>query len=114
MKRMTVHTKVRMGSGLRAATHCLSWCGAQAGMFKKHGLDVSYAGTEVGGPEAVAGLMRGGWAFCHTGTLPVAENFLNGGDVILSICPSSMHWSRAGSYNTCMAAPQAWINQGCA
>jgi len=26
--------------------------------------------------------MRGDWEFCHTGTLPVAENFLNGGDVV--------------------------------
>jgi ABC-type nitrate/sulfonate/bicarbonate transport system substrate-binding protein len=60
----------------------MSWYGAEAGIFKKYGLDVSYPAIEMGGPEAAAGLMRGEWEFCHTGTLPVAENFLNGGDVV--------------------------------
>jgi ABC-type nitrate/sulfonate/bicarbonate transport system substrate-binding protein len=87
-------TKVRMASGLCATTHSLSWCGAQAGMFEKYGLDVSYTGIEVGGPEAVAGLMRGEWAFCHTGTLPVAENFLNGGDVVALLRNTHSHASQ--------------------
>ena len=91
---MATETKVRMTSGLRATTHGLSWCGAQAGMFEKYGLDVSYAGIEVGGPEAVAGLMRGEWAFCHTGTLPVAENFLNGGDVVALLRNTRSHVSQ--------------------
>ena len=91
---MAADTKVRMTSGLRATTHGMSWCGAQAGLFEKHGLDVSYAGTEVGGPEAVAGLVRGEWAFCHTGTLPVAENFLNGGDGVALLRSTHLHASQ--------------------
>jgi ABC-type nitrate/sulfonate/bicarbonate transport system substrate-binding protein len=79
---LAADTKVRMTSGLRATTHGMSWYGAEAGIFKKYGLDVSYPAIEMGGPEAAAGLMRGEWEFCHTGTLPVAENFLNGGDVV--------------------------------
>jgi ABC-type nitrate/sulfonate/bicarbonate transport system substrate-binding protein len=79
---MTADTKVRITTGLRATTHSMSWLGAEAGIFKKHGLDVSYPAIEMGGPEAAAGLMRGDWEFCHTGALPVAENFLNGGDVV--------------------------------
>ncbi len=91
---MPADTKVRMASGLRATTHGLSWCGTQAGLSAKHGLDVSYAGTEVGGPQAVAGLIRGEWAFCHTGTLPVAENFLNGGDVVALLRNTRSHASQ--------------------
>ena len=91
---MAANTKIRMASGLRAMTHGLSWCGAQVGLFEKHGLDVCYAGIEVGGPEAVAGLTRGEWAFCHTGTLPVAENFLNGGDVVALLRNTRSHASQ--------------------
>jgi len=79
---MAADTKVRMTTGLRATTHGMSWYGAETGIFKKHGLDVSYPAIEMGGPEAAAGLMRGDWEFCHTGAPPTAENFLNGGDVV--------------------------------
>ena len=79
---MAADTKVRMTTGLRATTHGMSWLGAEVGIFKRQGLDVSFPAIEMGGPEAAAGLMRGDWEFCHTGTLPVAENFLNGGDVV--------------------------------
>ncbi len=84
-------TKVRMTTGLRATTHSMSWLGAEAGIFKKHGLDVSFPKLEMGGPEAAAGLMRGDWEFCHTGTLPVAENFLNGGDVVALLRNTGPH-----------------------
>ena len=88
---MAADTKVRMTSGLRATTHGMSWYGAEAGIFKKHGLDVSYPAIEMGGPEAVAGLMRGEWEFCHTGTLPVAENVFNGGDVVALLRNTRAH-----------------------
>lgn len=79
---MAAETKVRMTTGVRGTHQSMSWLGAEAGIFKKHELDVSFPVLEVGGPETAAGLMRGDWEFCHTGVLPVAENFLNGGDVI--------------------------------
>ncbi len=73
--------KVRMTTALRAPTHSLAWCGSETGVFKQQGLDVSFPVIETTGPEAVAGLARGEWDFCQTGTLPVVENFLQGGDV---------------------------------
>ena len=91
---MAADAQVRMTTGLRATTHGMSWMGAEAGIFKKHGLDVSYPAIELGGPEAVAGLMRGDWEFCHTGTLPVAENFLNGGDVVALLRNTLSHASQ--------------------
>ena len=75
--------KVRMTTALRAPTHCMAWCGTEAGVFKKQGLEVSFPVIETTGPEAVAGLARGDWDFCQTGTLPVVENFLCGGDVVV-------------------------------
>lgn len=91
---MVAYTKVRMTSGLRATTHGMSWYGAEAGIFKKHGLDVSYPAIEMGGPEAAAGLIRSEWEFCHTGTLPVAEHVLNGGDVVALLRNTLAHASQ--------------------
>ena len=71
--------QVRMTTALRAPTHSLAWCGAEAGVFKAQGIDVTFPVIETTGPEAVHGLARGEWDFCQTGTLPVVENFLNGG-----------------------------------
>ncbi|HEV2054798.1 MAG TPA: ABC transporter substrate-binding protein, partial [Methylomirabilota bacterium] len=67
--------------------------GAEVGIFKKQGLDVSFPAIEIGGPEAAAGLMRGDWEFCHTGTLPVAENCLNSGDVVALLRNTLSHVS---------------------
>ena len=75
--------KVRMTTALRAPTHSLAWCGTEAGMFKQQGLEVSFPVIETTGPAAVAGLARGEWDFCQTGTLPVVENFLKGGDAVV-------------------------------
>ena len=71
-----------MTTALRAPTHSLAWCGTEAGVFGQQGIDVTFPVIETTGPEAVAGLARGEWDFCQTGTLPVVENFLNGGDVV--------------------------------
>jgi ABC-type nitrate/sulfonate/bicarbonate transport system substrate-binding protein len=49
----------------------------------QYGVDVSFPVIETTGPEAVHGLARGEWDFCQTGTLPVVENFLNGGDAVV-------------------------------
>lgn len=75
--------KVRMTTALRAPTHSLAWCGTEAGVFRARGIDVTFPVIETTGPEAVHGLARGEWDFCQTGTLPVVENFLNGGDAVV-------------------------------
>ena len=88
---MAADTKVRMSTGLRATVQSISWIGSEAGMFRKHGLDVSFPKLEVGGPEAVAGMMRGDWEFCQTGTLPIAEGVLNGGDPVILLRNTAQH-----------------------
>ncbi|MBM3343063.1 MAG: hypothetical protein FJY56_13260 [Betaproteobacteria bacterium] len=83
--------KVRMTTALRAPTHSLAWCGTEAGVFKQRCIDVSFPVIETTGPEAVHGLARGEWDFCQTGTLPVMENFLNGGDAVVLFRNASPH-----------------------
>jgi ABC-type nitrate/sulfonate/bicarbonate transport system substrate-binding protein len=79
----TAPLKVRMTTALRAPTHSITWCGTEAGVFRAQGIDVTFPVIETTGPEAVHGLARGEWDFCQTGTLPVVENFLNGGDAVV-------------------------------
>ncbi len=76
-------TEVRIVTGLRAANQCIAWIGAKTGTFTNHGLNVTFPRLEVGGPESVAGLLRGDWDFAQTGTVPVAEAVLNGGDAVI-------------------------------
>jgi hypothetical protein len=76
-------TKVKFTTGLRAASQCIAWIGAAAGVFERHGLVLSFPRLEVGGPESAAGLLRGDWQFAQTGTVPVAEAVLNGGDTVI-------------------------------
>jgi len=88
---MAADTSVRMSTGLRATVQCISWIGTEAGVFKKHGMDVSFPKLEVGGPEAAAGMMRGDWEFCQTGTLPIAEGVLNGADPVILLRNTAPH-----------------------
>ncbi len=86
--------KVRMVTGSGAASESIGWIGAQAGIFRKHGLDVSFPSLEVGGPQAASGLVRGDWDFIQTGTVPVAEAVLNGGDPVILLrnhAPAASH-----------------------
>ena len=77
---LAANTKVRMTAGLRATVQCAIWLGTETGVFKKHGLDVSIPTLEVGGPESVAGLLRGDWDFLQTGTAPMTEAVLKGNE----------------------------------
>jgi ABC-type nitrate/sulfonate/bicarbonate transport system substrate-binding protein len=88
---MAADTKVRMSTGVRATIQSISWIGSEAGVFRKHGLDVSFPKLEVGGPEAAAGMMRGDWEFCQTGTLPIVEGVLNGGDAVVLLRNTAQH-----------------------
>jgi hypothetical protein len=59
---LAANTPVRITSGLLATTHGMSWLGVEADIYRKHGIDASFpVSLEVGGPEAVNGLLRGDW-----------------------------------------------------
>jgi ABC-type nitrate/sulfonate/bicarbonate transport system substrate-binding protein len=66
-----------------------AWLGAEAGLFKKRGIDMTLPAVAVGGPEAAAGLIRGDWEFAHTGSVPVAEEVLKGRDIVILAMPTS-------------------------
>ena len=86
-------TKVRMATGVRATTQCMAWIGAEAGTFRKHGLEVEFPKIEVGGIEAARGLVRGDWDFSHTGTTPIAEEVLKGNDQVILMRNTAPHAS---------------------
>jgi len=80
---------VRVATGLLATWQSTAWLGAEAGIFRKHEIDMSFPGIAVGGPQAAAGVIRGDWEFAHTGTLPVAEEVLQGRDIVILATPTS-------------------------
>jgi hypothetical protein len=80
---------VRVATGLLATWQSTAWLGAEAGVFKKRGIDLTLPAIAVGGPEAAAGLIRGDWEFAHTGSVPVAEEVLKGGDIVIIAMPTS-------------------------
>jgi ABC-type nitrate/sulfonate/bicarbonate transport system substrate-binding protein len=80
---------VRVATGLLATWQSTAWLGAEAGIFKKRGIDLTLPAIAVGGPEAAAGLARGDWEFAHTGSVPVAEEVLKGRDVVILAMPTT-------------------------
>ncbi len=80
---------VRVATGLLATWQSTAWLGAEAGVFKKHGVDVSLPAIAVGGPRAAAAVIRGDCEFAHTGVLPVAEEVLKGRDIVIIATPTS-------------------------
>jgi ABC-type nitrate/sulfonate/bicarbonate transport system substrate-binding protein len=66
-----------------------AWLGAEAGLFRKRGIDMTLPAIAVGGPEAAAGLIRGDWEFAHTGSVPVAQEVLQGRDIVILATPTS-------------------------
>jgi ABC-type nitrate/sulfonate/bicarbonate transport system substrate-binding protein len=86
----TTSQPVRVATGLLATWQSTAWLGAEAGLFKKRGIDMTLPAIAVGGPEAAAGLIRGDWEFAHTGTVPVAEEVLKGRDIVILSTPTSV------------------------
>lgn len=80
---------VRAATGLLATWQSTAWLGAELGVFKKHGIDMTLPAIAVGGPQAATGVIRGDWEFAHTGTLPVAEEVLKGHDIVILATPTS-------------------------
>jgi ABC-type nitrate/sulfonate/bicarbonate transport system substrate-binding protein len=85
----TASQPVRVATGLLATWQSTAWLGAEAGLFKKRGIDMTFPAIAVGGPEAAAGLIRGDWEFAHTGSVPVAEEVLKGRDVVILAMPTT-------------------------
>jgi hypothetical protein len=85
-----LNTGVRIVTGLRAASQSIAWIGSKLGTFEKHGLNVTLPRLEVGGPECVAGLLRGDWDFAQTGTVPIVEAVLKGGDAVILLRTSAL------------------------
>jgi len=81
--------RVRVATGLRATWQSIAWLGAEAGVFKKRGIDLSLPAAAVGGPQAAAAVISGDCEFAHTGTLPVAEEVLKGRDIVILATPTS-------------------------
>jgi ABC-type nitrate/sulfonate/bicarbonate transport system substrate-binding protein len=86
----TTSQRVRVATGLLATWQSTAWLGAEAGLFKRRGIDMTLPAIAVGGPEAAAGLVRGDWEFAHTGTVPVAEEVLKGRDTVILATPTSV------------------------
>jgi ABC-type nitrate/sulfonate/bicarbonate transport system substrate-binding protein len=84
---------VRITTGIRATLQSLGWLGTQTGVFRRLGIDVTFPGIEVGGPQAASGLCNGDWEFCETGMLPAAEQVLNGHDAVILLAPARPHVS---------------------
>jgi hypothetical protein len=80
---------VRVATGLLATWQSIAWLGTQAGVFKKHGIDMTLPAIAVGGPQAAAQVIGGDCEFAHTGTLPVAEEVLKGHDIVILATPTS-------------------------
>jgi ABC-type nitrate/sulfonate/bicarbonate transport system substrate-binding protein len=79
---------VRVATGLLATWQSTAWLGAEAGIFKKHGVDMSLPAIAVGGPQAADTVIRGDCEFAHTGALPVAEEVLKGRDIVILATPT--------------------------
>ena len=86
---------VDFATGLRATVQSLGWLGVRSGILTRHGLDIACRGVGVSGPAAVAGMLRGDWEFCETGTVPVVQGVLKGRDPVILLVPSS---PQIGSY----------------
>ena len=84
-----VRTEVRVATGLLAMWQSTAWLGAEAGVFKKRGIDMTLPGIAIGGPQAASGVIRGDFEFAHTGALPVAEEVLKGNDIVILATPTS-------------------------
>ena len=80
--------RVRIVTGLRAGLQSLGWIGAESGIFRRNGLEVTFPNAESGGPEAAAGLIRGEWEFANTGSSPLIQGVLDGHDTVILFTPT--------------------------
>jgi ABC-type nitrate/sulfonate/bicarbonate transport system substrate-binding protein len=88
---VAAETPVRLATALRAAFQSLGWVGAEAGMFRRHGIEVTFPSLEAGGPGAVTKMLGGEWEFAHTGDVPIVQGVLQGHDPVLLLTPTDLH-----------------------
>lgn len=84
-------TQARIAVALRVTFQCVAWIGAEAGTFRRHGIEATFPTLEAGGPGAVAGLANGEWDFCYTGEVPIVRGVLQGWDPVLILTPCDIH-----------------------
>ena len=84
-------TEVRFAIALRATFQSAAWIGNEAGVFRRHGIEVTFPTLEAGGPQALAGTLHGNWDFCQTGDVPIVEGVLQGQDPVLILTPTELH-----------------------
>jgi hypothetical protein len=70
--------RTRIVTGRRATLESLGWIAMEVGIFERLGLDCTFPRLETGGPEAVAGIVRGDWEFAETGSAPYVQASLDG------------------------------------
>jgi ABC-type nitrate/sulfonate/bicarbonate transport system substrate-binding protein len=75
--------RTRIVTGLRATLESLGWIAMEVGIFKRLGLECTFPRLETGGPEAVAGVVRGDWEFAETGSAPYVRAALDGEDTTI-------------------------------
>jgi ABC-type nitrate/sulfonate/bicarbonate transport system substrate-binding protein len=75
--------RTRIVTGLRATLESLGWIATEVGIFKRLGLECIFPRLETGGPEAVAGVVRGDWEFAETGSAPYVQAALDGEDTTI-------------------------------
>ena len=75
--------RTRIVTGLRATLESLGWIATEVGIFKRLGVDCTFPRLETGGPEAVAGVVRGDWEFAETGSAPYVQAALDGKDTTI-------------------------------
>jgi hypothetical protein len=75
--------RARIATGLRATLESLGWIAAEVGIFRRLGVEVTFPKLETGGPEAVAGVVRGDWEFAETGSAPFVQSMLDRQDTVV-------------------------------
>lgn len=89
--RAAAEMEIRFAIALRSTFQCAAWIGTEAGIFRRHGIEVTFPTLEAGGPQALAGTLRGDWDFCQTGDVPIVEGALQGQDPVLILTPTELH-----------------------
>jgi ABC-type nitrate/sulfonate/bicarbonate transport system substrate-binding protein len=74
---------VRIAISVRATSQSLGWIGAEAGIFQRLGLNITFPAMETAAVEAVAGLVRGEWDFVEVGGAPIVQGVLDGHDTVM-------------------------------
>ena len=110
ISRSTTGVGTRTAIALRAAFQSVAWVGVEAGIFRRHGIEVTFT-LETGGPRAAAGTVQGDWEFCHTGDVPIVEGVAQGQDPVLIVAPTAPHDAAFLMARPAITTPQQLANK---